>query len=224
MGTVVVVHRHPLLAEGVAAALSSSGIDASASADAPPVEPLQAAGRDAPLVLLDDNVGTRVGDIGRMVASIVERGAPVLLLSDREHQRDVAEGIEAGALGAVSKRASLSELVDVIEKILRGDRSLFARQRQELLFELRRRRSEDDARQAQFDTLTPREREVLAGLVDGRSAQQLATAMFVSVTTVRSQIRSILRKLGVNSQLAAVAYTRRAGVDLADGRPAALSS
>jgi DNA-binding NarL/FixJ family response regulator len=53
--------------------------------------------------------------------------------------------------------------------------------------------------------LTASERRVLFFLTTGRSAQDIADDLVVSVTTVRSHIRSILRKLGVRSQLAAVA-------------------
>jgi DNA-binding NarL/FixJ family response regulator len=59
--------------------------------------------------------------------------------------------------------------------------------------------------------LTSREQRVLAGLVDGLSAEQIAEEHFVALTTVRSQIRSILQKLGVRSQLAAVAMANRSG-------------
>jgi two-component system, NarL family, nitrate/nitrite response regulator NarL len=56
-----------------------------------------------------------------------------------------------------------------------------------------------------------REAEVLRGLIEGRSVDELAQEAFVSIATVRSQVRAILRKLGVTSQLAAVGLARRAG-------------
>ena len=52
---------------------------------------------------------------------------------------------------------------------------------------------------------------MLGALVDGLSAEEIAEAHFVAVTTVRSQVRGILQKLGVRSQLAAVATANRAG-------------
>jgi DNA-binding NarL/FixJ family response regulator len=68
-----------------------------------------------------------------------------------------------------------------------------------------------------FEELTARERYVLARLIDGRCAEAIAADAYVSLSTVRSQIRSILRKLGVNSQLEAVALARRAGWPEATG-------
>lgn len=62
-----------------------------------------------------------------------------------------------------------------------------------------------------FAALTEREQVVLAELIEGHCAEDIAKAAFVSISTVRSQIKAILQKLGVSSQLAAVAMARRAG-------------
>ena len=52
---------------------------------------------------------------------------------------------------------------------------------------------------------------MLQGLVRGMSAEEIAADTYVSIATVRSHIRAILQKLGVNSQLAAVAAATKAG-------------
>ena len=58
--------------------------------------------------------------------------------------------------------------------------------------------------------LSQRERAVLIHMMDGLSAEQIAALEYVTVSTVRTQIRSILQKLGVKSQLAAVAIAYQA--------------
>jgi DNA-binding NarL/FixJ family response regulator len=65
-----------------------------------------------------------------------------------------------------------------------------------------------------FAVLTEREQFVLTELIEGHCAEEIARTSFVSISTVRSQIKSILQKLGVSSQLAAVALARRAGWSL----------
>jgi two-component system, NarL family, nitrate/nitrite response regulator NarL len=75
-----------------------------------------------------------------------------------------------------------------------------------------------DPRLQPFAVLTEREQIVLAELMEGHCAEEIARAAFVSISTVRSQIKAILQKLGVNSQLAAVALARRADWSL-DGAP-----
>ena len=62
---------------------------------------------------------------------------------------------------------------------------------------------------------------VLAALVDGMSAEEIADAHFVALTTVRTQIRAVLQKLGVRSQLADVAAANRVGWKLDDDELAA---
>jgi DNA-binding CsgD family transcriptional regulator len=68
--------------------------------------------------------------------------------------------------------------------------------------------------------LTPKESQVLADLMAGRSAKSIARASGVSEATVRTHIRSVLAKFGVNSQLAAVVLARDLGFEsMADGEP-----
>ena len=67
--------------------------------------------------------------------------------------------------------------------------------------------------------LSTREAEVLKALMDGKSADEMPAEQFVSITTVRTHIRSILRKLGVRSQLAAVALAHRARWSVPAERP-----
>jgi DNA-binding NarL/FixJ family response regulator len=78
-----------------------------------------------------------------------------------------------------------------------------------------------DPQLSKFEVLTERERVVLAELMEGHCAEEIATSAFVSISTVRSQIKAILQKLGVNSQLAAVALARRVdwSLDSPTGNP-----
>jgi two-component system, NarL family, nitrate/nitrite response regulator NarL len=64
---------------------------------------------------------------------------------------------------------------------------------------------------AGFERLSRKERDVLSALMRGETAQQISHECYVSLPTVRSQIRSILVKLGVSSQLAAVVLAYRSG-------------
>jgi two-component system, NarL family, nitrate/nitrite response regulator NarL len=70
----------------------------------------------------------------------------------------------------------------------------------------------------EFDRLTRREEEVLSALMRGAKAREICAQSFVSMPTVRSQIRSILTKLGVTSQLAAVALAYQTGWSGRGGR------
>jgi DNA-binding NarL/FixJ family response regulator len=77
---------------------------------------------------------------------------------------------------------------------------------------------EVDKSVAGFEQLTRREREVLAALMRGATAGEISKEAYVSLPTVRSHIRSILSKLGVTSQLAAVVLAYRSGWPTTSGR------
>ncbi len=106
---------------------------------------------------------------------------------------------------------SFDDLVAAVQRLAHGGSILSDNQRQELLADLRAKRTADRRRLAPFQTLTAWEKAVLAGLVAGESAEAIAARSYVSLSTVRTQIRSILLKLRVKSQLNAVALAREAG-------------
>jgi DNA-binding CsgD family transcriptional regulator len=77
--------------------------------------------------------------------------------------------------------------------------------RYELMAELRSAPAARSKNLTPFKTLTPSERMVLSALAQGQRAETIAATAFLSKSTVRSQIRSMLAKLNVKSQLEAVA-------------------
>ncbi|WP_265522357.1 LuxR C-terminal-related transcriptional regulator [Oerskovia flava] len=62
------------------------------------------------------------------------------------------------------------------------------------------------------EPLTRRERVVLSNLSEDVTLEQIATKLFVTRNTVKSQVRSLYRKLGVSTRAEAVAWARRAGI------------
>ena len=111
----------------------------------------------------------------------------------------------------VYRRSTEPMTEESVEDVLAGRPLLGAAAREALLDDLRVRRESLTRALTPFERLTPRERRVLGGLAEGLSADEIATSHYVSLTTVRSQIRGVLCKLGVRSQLAAVAHANRAG-------------
>jgi PAS domain S-box-containing protein len=72
-----------------------------------------------------------------------------------------------------------------------------------------RTRASEQAGETAEPRLTPRQHEVLTLLADGASTSQIAMSLGLAEETVRNHIRQLLRRLGVHSRLAAVAYARR---------------
>ncbi len=137
----------------------------------------------------------------RLAGAYHSLGVDVLAVSAGAGAAALAACVEQGALIALS---DIDELPAELHSLL-GDTG----QRGATKEELRRMPARFEA----LMQLTASERRVLFFLTRGRSAQDIAVELVVSLATVRSHIRSILRKLGVRSQLAAVAIANSRDLD-----------
>ncbi|HLF99665.1 MAG TPA: response regulator transcription factor [Acidimicrobiia bacterium] len=209
---VLIVDDHQLIAQGVATALDGEGIEARVAIGPTRDDVLEAAREAEPhVVLLDLQIGGEIGSGLDLIRPLSELGASVIVLTGVTDEAALAECLEAGAFGLARKSEPFEQLVAKVIAASRGETVTPAHERFALIDHLRTRRAEDRERFAPFARLTARETEVLAGIIDGKQAEVIARDAFVSVATVRSQIRSVLRKLDVNSQLAAAALAREVG-------------
>ena len=208
---IAIVEDHGLLAQSLAYALAGRGITAMVVKDLQPDAVLDTLrDRDLALVLLDFDLGD--AGIGLdLIKPIGELGYRVAMLTGETDPVTLAKCVEAGAVGVISKRDPFDRLIEHIADVLDGRGILSLATREQLMSGLRAHRSQEAERSAPFERLTVRESEVLQDLIDGKNAETIARDSFVSVATVRSHIKALLAKLGVNSQLAAVAMARRSG-------------
>ena len=201
----LIVDDHGVLADGLAMALRAEELPARVHVPASAAGILEAVAEEQPqLVLLDLDLGLDQGSGVDLVAPLRALGPRVLVLTGSTDRLVHARCIEAGAAGVASKGEPFDRLLDAIRRAARGESPMGRRRQEELLEELRRARAARSERLAPFERLTPREASVLLALAEGRSAEAIARASYVSLPTVRTQIRGILVKLGVGSQLAAV--------------------
>lgn len=198
-----------LLAETLAGALEQRGLAARHST--PADHDLDQALAWCPgLALLDARSFAR--EARRSIFARLHRsGAEVCVMMDRSdcHQRQ--EWLDAGAAELIDHQSPFDHVFRTVSRLL--DRSADAGSTSCSLLPrvAPLPPPETDRRLDLFAILTEREQHVLAELMDGHCAEEIANASFVSISTVRSQIKAILQKLGVNSQLAAVALARRLG-------------
>ena len=212
MTRVLIVEDHELLAQSLTFALRADGFDVHETHTKRGEDILAAAADLQPdVVLLDLDIGGELGSSVSLIEPLGVQGAQVVMLTGITDRVRLAECVEAGAIGIVSKSEPFDHLIAAVKEAIEQGTLLSPGERQDLLAALRRHRRADAERMAVFGRLTPREQEVLAALMDGKSAEQIAKDAVVSLATVRSQIRSILMKLGVHSQLEAVALARRSG-------------
>jgi two-component system nitrate/nitrite response regulator NarL len=123
-----------------------------------------------------------------------------------------AEFLAAGATAVISKADSFEMVVAQIEDLLNGRDPMGATRRHELLRLLHEHQQATEGAARLLSDLTAAEVTTLQGLVAGQSVQEMARLRTVAVSTVRSHVRAILRKLGVHSQIEAVAIATRSGL------------
>lgn len=205
----LLVDDHRLLAETLQMSLSQAGLCVSMAPCGSFDEVLTEAAAVRPtLVVLDlDLEGAGYGY--DLIGPLRELGAEVLVLTGTTDRIELARCLEAGALGIASKAHGFSSVLDQIRRTAAGETATSVTERAQLLADLSAHRRADQRRRAPFETLSARERDVLRQIVDGQQAATIAKASFVSLATVRTQIRSILLKLDVTSQVAAVAMARQ---------------
>jgi two-component system nitrate/nitrite response regulator NarL len=206
-----IVEDHQLLSETLSAALTAEGHEvlvpklvdletvAAELADAQPE-----------VVLLDLDLG-RVGSGRSLVEALSRAGTRVILVSATTDEAAVGECLALGAAGWVPKQSSFEAVLDATLTAAEGGEIIDAASRDSLLRAWREQRETDKIRLAPFEALSRREAAVLSAMCDGQSVEQIAAASYVSVATVRTQVRAVLRKVGVNSQREAVAMASRAG-------------
>ena len=208
---IAIVEDHGLLAQSLAYALAGRGITAMVVKDLQPAAVIDALrDQNLALVLLDFDLGDDGVGLD-LIKPINELGYRVAMLTGETDPVTLAQCVEAGAVGVISKRDPFDRLIEHIEDVFDGRSILSLATREQLMSGLRSHRTLEAERGAPFERLTVRESEVLADLIDGKNADTIARDSFVSVATVRSHIKALLAKLGVNSQLAAVALARRSG-------------
>ena len=207
----MIIDDHPLLALGLRGQLEGVGFGVEVLDPAAGPEALVAA-------VLDRNPDCVVIDLGMpflgggaaLIAPLVAHSLRIVVLTGETDRWRWVEAAQAGADVVVSKAEPLDEIVDVIGRVAAGQ-TVRPHQRTELLAEYRTIERDRHQCREPFARLSRREREVLAGLMDGFGPSELAQRDFVSVETVRTQVKRILRKLQVGSQLEAVALANRAG-------------
>ena len=211
-GRVLLVEDHAAVAQGLAIALRADGFEVEVAGAASMEGILATARQLSPdAVLLDLHLGELLGDTVPLIPQLRATGARVVMFTAEVDAGALGSCVEVGADGVLAKSQPLEEVVGALRKALSGEPLLTGARRTDLLDAAHQARSEARRRGAAFEALTRREQEVLAAMMDGHSAEAIAERKYVSITTVRSHIRSVLAKLGVGSQLQAVALARRAG-------------
>lgn len=170
----------------------------------------EAARRSAVLVVDGGSIAERETILEAVVAAR-HHDVDVVVALCRRDPVTAAKWVEAGANAVVTEDAPVIELLDLIERVHAGQQVIGVSIREGLLTHLRTHRQVQQDRAAAFASLTRREAHVLRDLASGMTPEEVARTSYVSLNTVRSQIRGVLAKLSVNSVVSAVAMAYRSG-------------
>ena len=132
----------------------------------------------------------------------------VVILSMYSSEAHVVEALRSGAAAYVLKDASAEELVTAIREAAVGRRYLSAPFSNDLIDSYLKRPGGIDP----YETLTPREREVLHLVAEGLTSGEIAGRLFISPRTAESHRANLMRKLGLRSRTDLVRFAFQRGI------------
>ncbi|HZM29752.1 MAG TPA: response regulator transcription factor [Acidimicrobiales bacterium] len=209
---VVVSDDHPVVRQGLRSFLEAQGFAVvGEAADGEAAVRLVAEVR--PDVLLTDLVMPVLDGI-EAIRRVRGLGIPVgiLVLTSFSGADQVIPAIRAGADGYLLKDAGPAALTDAIRAVHRGEALLSPEAAAVVMSRVADDTGAPPSPNPDLDRLTPREREVLAGLGRGLTNRQLASELFVSEKTVKTHVSSLLAKLRLADRTQAALFAVRAGV------------
>lgn len=127
---------------------------------------------------------------------------PVVMLTTSDDEQDLLAALQTGAQGYLLKDMEPDELIRALEDIVAG-RTVIAKELTGVLVKAVKSDAATVETKPGFSGLTPRERQILCQLAEGRSNKAIARELGISDGTVKLHVKAILRKLGVHSRVEA---------------------
>lgn len=215
----VVVDDHSLFRRGLIALLAQDERFVVVGEAGDAGEALRCAARERPdLILLDNHLpGVRGVDT---IAALKEAApaARVLMLTVSENEDDLAAALKAGADGYLLKTIDSEDLGASIVRVHRGESVVSPDMTTKLVSAFRAGGAPAPAsgdaspRAGEIESLSAREREILACIARGASNKLIARELGIAETTVKIHVQHILRKLGLSSRVQAAVYAAERGV------------
>lgn len=198
----LIAEDQPLIRKAFGALLELEPDISVVAAAADGAEAIRAARAWRPDVVLMDIKMPRVDGIAATRAILQDNPQTnVIVLTTFETDELVFEAILAGAKAYLLKDAEESEILEAIRAAARGEPRLSPRIAEKIIGEFRRVKTPDRAESlAEQVSLTDREKEVLAGVADGKGNREIAQELKLAEGTVKNHVSTILAKLHLRSR------------------------
>jgi len=126
----------------------------------------------------------------------------VIVLTVHEAGEYALRAVREGAAGYLPKSAASIELEQAIQTVIRGERYISPETAQNTIFEVTNRATKRDL----LATLSPRQREVLRLIAEGKTTKQIAQVLEISVKTVETHRAQLMERLGIHDVAGLVRY------------------
>jgi DNA-binding NarL/FixJ family response regulator len=136
----------------------------------------------------------------------------VVILTTFEEDDYIFGALSAGASGFLLKRTRPEDLIAGIHTVAAGDSLLSPSVTSRVIERMARQPAPDATRDERLAELTPREREVLDLLAAGLSNAEIAAALVIEESTVKTHVKRVLVKLGVRDRVQAVIFAYESGL------------
>ncbi len=177
-------------------------------------EAVERARRVAPdVVLMDVRMPALDGIAATRELTSKAPGVKVLILTTFEQDDYIFGGLRAGASGFLLKRTRPEELLAAVHTIAAGDSLLSPSVTRRVIDRMAQQPTPDLTDQTKLDELTPREREVLGLIARGLSNREIAAALGVEESTIRTHVKRVLMKLELRDRVQAVMFAYETGVN-----------
>jgi DNA-binding NarL/FixJ family response regulator len=143
----------------------------------------------------------------------------VVILTTFEQDDYIFGAIHAGAAGFLLKRTRPEELITAVHTVAAGDSLLSPSVTRTVLDRMAKQRVTPGAPDRRLDELTPREREVLELIARGSSNSEIADALVIEESTVKTHVKRILMKLGLRDRIHAVIFGYESGLAQPGAKP-----
>ncbi|WP_027415549.1 response regulator [Aneurinibacillus terranovensis] len=227
--TILLVDDHKLFREGVKRILEMEDNFTVVGEASDGEEALEMAFEHQPdVILMDINMPKMTGVLATQRIKEQSPDSHIIILSIHDDENYVYKSLRSGASGYLLKEMDSDSLIDAIYSVARGEAYIHPKVTGKLINEFRRLSSIEKSveenvlmsdvselgagdKESNILALTPREREVLQLMAEGKSNRAIGEELFISEKTVKNHVSSILQKLDVQDRTQAVVMSIKNG-------------